>query len=173
MLKGKRIKRSVLKKLVAFLFALDLVLTLTLVINVKQKAIPTISETSPVQEAVIAPTVAENVDFTPVNELIVSEQKCLGKFKITWYCGCEECNGENANLDAHGQPLVEGVVASNDISQFTHILIDLGDGLQEYEVRDRMAERYTGMNCIDIYTTDHEFAMLNGVQYANVYLKQD
>lgn len=99
------------------------------------------------------------------------EPELLGNYRITWYCGCEECNGSNPGVDAHGTPLKYGVVASNEIPQFTHILININGELKEFEVRDRMAKQYDGKKCIDIYTNDHQEALDNGVIYANVYTK--
>lgn len=174
MLKGKRLKRSVLEKTILVLIAVIAVLSLFLVIE-KKKNINYLK--NPVETTLVddAHADVELAEMHPVDEILVNDYKkdYLGKFTITWYCGCEECNGENPNVDAHDTPLVEGVVACNDIAQFSHIYIDLGDGLQEFEVRDRMADRYTGKNHIDIYTTDHQKAILNGIAYADVYLKTE
>lgn len=106
----------------------------------------------------------------------------LGEYKLTAYCSCEKCCGYWTSirpLDEYGNPIVytanmsvakQGVTVAADTSVLpfdTKILIDG----HEYTVQDR-GGAIKG-NCIDIYFESHEEALQFGVQYKEIFLKEE
>lgn len=93
--------------------------------------------------------------------------KCLGNFKITYYCACEICCDVETGITATGTPVVEGqtiAVDPNVIPYGTKVIIgghvftaeDCGGAIKE--------------NRIDIYVNNHADALALGVANADVYL---
>jgi len=108
------------------------------------------------------------------------EPVLLETFRITAYCACEKCCGEWAKnrpggvvYGAAGIPLEAGVSAASPLPFGTVVEVE---GLGEYTVQDRPAkwviEKY-GENQLDIYFDNHEAACDFGLQYFNVYLKEE
>lgn len=98
-----------------------------------------------------------------------NERIYLGKFKITHYCACKKCCGENAQgITASGKRVEEGKTIAVDkkvIKMGSKVLID---GYGEYEAQDT-GSAIKG-NIIDVYVADHNQALQMGVVYKNVYL---
>lgn len=101
-------------------------------------------------------------------------------FRVTAYCACEKCCGEWAKnrpngvvYGAAGIELVAGVSAASPLPLGTVVEVE---GLGEYVVQDRPAkwviEKY-GENQLDIYFDSHEEACAFGLQYLNVYIKEE
>ena len=101
-------------------------------------------------------------------------------FRVTAYCACEKCCGEWAKnrpngvvYGAAGIELVAGVSAASPLPLGTVVEVE---GLGEYVVQDRPAkwviEKY-GENQLDIYFDNHEEACAFGLQYLNVYIKEE
>ena len=82
-------------------------------------------------------------------------------FTITYYCGCNICNGDWGSYDALGEPLAVGTIACNVLPLGTVVYID-GN---RYVVRDRLSSIYDGENRIDIYVEDHDLANELGIRY--------
>lgn len=82
-------------------------------------------------------------------------------FTITYYCGCDICNGSWGAYDALGEPLTVGTVACNVLPLGTIVYID-GN---KYVVRDRLSSIYDGENRIDIYVESHDLANELGIRY--------
>jgi len=82
-------------------------------------------------------------------------------YTITYYCGCDICNGSWGAYDALGNPLEVGTIACNTLPLGTIVYIDN----QEYVVRDRLSSIYDGENRIDIYVEDHQQALDLGIRY--------
>ena len=108
------------------------------------------------------------------------EPQLLGQFRVTAYCACEICCGEWAKnrpdgivYGAYGVELVAGVSCAATLPRGTVIEVE---GLGEYVVQDKIAkwvvEKY-GENQVDIYFDSHEAACEFGLQYVNVYLKEE
>lgn len=106
----------------------------------------------------------------------------LGEYRLTAYCACEKCCGSwasNRPLDENGKPIVytanqsiakQGVTVAADTSvlPFGTVLL-IGD--QEYIVQDR-GGAIKG-NRIDIYFESHEEALEFGVQYDEIFRKEN
>ncbi len=91
-------------------------------------------------------------------------------YTITYYCGCDICNGDWGSVDAYGQPLTIGTIACNTLPLGTIVNIH---GV-EYTVRDRLSSIYDGENRIDIYVESHEEALENGIEYGvEVFIQSD
>ena len=101
-------------------------------------------------------------------------------FRVTAYCACEKCCGEWAKnrpngvvYGAAGIELIAGVSAASPLPLGTVVEVE---GLGEYVVQDRPAkwviEKY-GENQLDIYFDNHEEACAFGLQYLNVYIKEE
>lgn len=101
-------------------------------------------------------------------------------FRVTAYCACEKCCGEWAKnrpngvvYGAAGIELVAGVSAASPLPLGTVVEVE---GLGKYVVQDRPAkwviEKY-GENQLDIYFDNHEEACAFGLQYLNVYIKEE
>lgn len=105
----------------------------------------------------------------------------LGTYRITAYCSCEQCCGKWAKnrpdgivYGAASIPLNAGVSCAAPTLPFgTKITVE---GLGDYVVQDRPAQwvidRF-GEEQIDIYFDSHSAAEAFGLQYLNVYLKED
>ncbi len=104
----------------------------------------------------------------------------LGTFRVTAYCPCEKCCGvwalnrpNGIVYGAAGIELKAGVSAASPLPFGTVVEVE---GLGEYTVQDRTAQWVVekfGENLIDIYCDTHEEAEAIGLQYLNVYLKED
>lgn len=92
-----------------------------------------------------------------------------GNFKLTFYCPCTSCCGENAQgITASGTAATEGRTVSADPSVLpigTHIYIE---GYGELVVEDT-GSAIKG-NVLDIYKTSHSDCLEAGVQYRDVYI---
>lgn len=98
----------------------------------------------------------------------VAEKVNLGKFRITHYCGCKQCNGKWAGYPTHsGRYPEDGVTIAVDNSQIPFgTWVDI-DG-HAYRADDTGAA--IKRNCIDIYVSSHEVALKKGVYYTDVYM---
>lgn len=120
--------------------------------------------------------IAEELELEPLYlsdyELPKETFKSLGTWRITFYCPCSKCNGKNAGYDCHGNKLVDGTIACNDLPQGTEVYINLDGVEKKYVVRDKMAKRFTGKNCIDIFVNvPHKLCQDYGVIYTEVLIK--
>lgn len=131
--------------------------------------------TEPIEEPKI---IATNV----INPVQMYKYTSLGDYKITAFCGCEECCGYWATIrpkDEDGQPIVytasgaiakQGVTVAADASIFPFGTVLLIDG-KEYTVQDR-GGLVDGKH-IDIYFDSHEEAIKHGVRYTEIYVKEN
>lgn len=131
--------------------------------------------TEPIEEPKI---IATNV----INPVQMYKYTSLGEYKISAYCACERCCGQWATIrptDENGQPIVytasgavakQGVTVAADASIFPFGTVLLIDG-KEYTVQDRggMVE---GKH-IDIYFDSHDEAIKHGVQFKEIYVKEN
>lgn len=121
-------------------------------------------------EAVVAEEPAE--EPKPVEEPMDEDEEELvyaGNFKLTFYCPCTSCCGENAQgITASGTVATEGRTVSADpniLPLGTRIYID---GYGELIVEDT-GSAING-NVLDIYLSDHNRCLEEGVQYKDVYI---
>ena len=103
--------------------------------------------------------------------------KCLGEYKVTAYCACEECCGEWAEnrefgkvIGAAGVELVPDYSIATDAKLLPYGTKIIMDG-KEYEAHDAGAA--VKGNCIDVYFDDHEIATQYGVQYKKIYVESE
>lgn len=102
------------------------------------------------------------------NQSITANGIDLGKFKITFYCACEQCSGGYGNNTATGTKCTEGRTIAVDPS-----VIPLGSEVFIEGFGSFVAEDTGGaikQNKIDIYLSDHDRCYSLGVANANVYL---
>ena len=106
---------------------------------------------------------------TVIDNSGANEREYLGKFKITHYCACKKCCGENAQgITASGKRVEEGKTIAVDtkvIKMGSKVYID---GYGEMEAQDT-GSAIKG-NIIDVYVADHNQALKMGVVYKDVYL---
>lgn len=104
-------------------------------------------------------------------EPICDEFESLGEYRISYYCGCEKCNGKWGNISATGKTLEEGMVATDPSIPFgTKLYINTDGVMKEYVVEDR-GGAIKG-NRIDIYVSDHKVANELGIVYTDVFIKK-
>ena len=95
----------------------------------------------------------------------------MGTFRLTFYCGCEQCcgehaadrpvneNGETIVYGAYGRELIAGYsCASNGFEDGTKLFLE---GFGEVQVDDRTSDwvhdKYVG-RVVDVYCNDHDEA---------------
>lgn len=104
-------------------------------------------------------------DIVPAGAEHIGES--LGLFTVTYYCACEICCGWwSGGPTASGvYPVADWTVAADPevLPMGTHIYING----HEYCVEDTGSG--VNGNHIDIYVTDHELAVNNGMGYAEVF----
>lgn len=96
------------------------------------------------------------------------ENKSLGTFKVTAYCGCSACCGKSNGITASGTKATEGRTIAADTSKYpfgTELVIDG----KTYVVEDR-GGAISG-NRIDVYFNSHSEALQWGVRYCEVKIK--
>ena len=118
------------------------------------------------------PTEEPKKEPKPVEEPMDEDEEELvyaGNFKLTFYCPCTSCCGENAQgITASGTVATEGRTVSADpniLPLGTRIYID---GYGELIVEDT-GSAING-NVLDIYLSDHNRCLEEGVQYKDVYI---
>ena len=157
---------------------LSLIMTaMALAVSVKEKALH-ISE----------PMDNEEPRFTVVDEveepLTYEEPELisLGEFKLTAYCSCSICCGRwahNRPVDEYGNEIVIGssgetltagysVAVDPTVIPYGTIIVING---KEYEAQD--CGGAIKDKRIDVYFDSHEEALEFGVQYAEVFVKED
>ena len=150
---------------------------LGLTVKAMGKATPPAPEAPPVAGEGLAPILTPEPTVEPT---ATPEPALLGTYRITAYCSCEKCCGEWAKnrpngvvYGAAGIELIAGVSAASPLPLGTVVEVE---GLGEYVVQDRPAkwviEKY-GENQLDIYFDNHEEACAFGLQYLNVYIKEE
>ena len=120
----------------------------------------------------------ETVEVKPTEPTIIS----LGEYKLTAYCSCEKCCGQwavNRPKNENGKPIIytanmsvakQGVTVAADTSVLPFGTVLLIDG-NEYIVQDR-GGAIKG-NRIDVYFESHEEALQFGVQYKEIFMKEE
>lgn len=117
------------------------------------------TEPAPTEEPLLNPEEYEqNIEEIDVDPTV---EGTWDIFTITYYCGCDICNGDYGSVDAYGEPLAVGTVACNVLPLGTVIYIRD----DRYVVKDRLSSIYDGENRIDIYVEDHEDALERGIEY--------
>ena len=118
------------------------------------------------------PTEEPKKEPKPVEEPMDEDEEELvyaGNFKLTFYCPCTSCCGENAQgITASGTVATEGRTVSADPSVLpigTHIYIE---GYGELVVEDT-GSAIKG-NVLDIFKNSHEACLQKGVEYRDVYI---
>lgn len=119
----------------------------------------------------------------PTEEVVPKEEPeyiSLGEFKLTAYCGCEECcghwaldrpvdeEGHQIVIGASGEQLIEGVSIAVDKEVIPYGSTVVING-REYIAHD--CGGAIKNNRIDVYFDNHQDALEFGVQYAEVYMK--
>lgn len=96
----------------------------------------------------------------------VETVECIGEFKITYYCGCDKCNGVWGNITYRGtipRPQHTIAVDPNVIPLDSKVIIE---GI-EYTAEDT-GNKIKG-NKIDVYVSSHEEALKKGTRTLKVY----
>jgi len=91
-----------------------------------------------------------------------------GVYKTTGYCPCRRCCGENADgITASGTHATQGrtVAAGREFPFGTQIMLNG----HIYAVEDRGVKN----GHIDVFYADHETAWNHGVQYVEVFVKEE
>ncbi len=121
---------------------------------------------------VYAPSYNRTVQYVPTAAIPASVQAngtLLGKYKLTFYCGCEQCCGKWSNgITSSGVTAAEGRTIAVDPS-----VIPIGSKVYIEGFGDFIAEDVGGAikgNKIDIYLNDHSRCNDLGVKYANVFV---
>lgn len=96
--------------------------------------------------------------------------RSLGEYRITAYCACNECT-DGDGLTALMKPPVEGRTVAVDPSAIPYGTVLLING-HEYVAEDSGIDWIEGKE-LDIYFESHEAAREFGVQWAEVYVKED
>lgn len=106
----------------------------------------------------------------PQEEPTKEPYKSLGIFKLTAYCACTYCCGKNDGITASGTQVVEGktIGADTDLLPFGTAVVING---HEYIVED-CGGSVKGKH-IDVYMESHDAAVKFGVQYAEVFIKDE
>lgn len=106
-----------------------------------------------------------------IESALLERAACIKNCKVTWYCPCEECNGNDWELAKDGSKLAPNVTCAVDpeiIPLGSDVLVDFGDGeLQYYRACD-IGSAITGAH-VDLCVGTHEEALRRGVQTAAVY----
>lgn len=98
---------------------------------VEDMGIKPLPSLSPVETAQLQPPAVEKVKYT------------TRSVKITYYCPCYKCNGNNLRRGLWGAYLREGMIASRDLARGTRVKIKN----RTYVVEDRCAKK----GVIDIF----------------------
>lgn len=121
-----------------------------------------------------ATVVCEHIYDTNVgmcNYVDVEEPKeiNLGKFKLTAYCSCKKCCGKTDGITATGTKAKQGrtIAVDTDVIPYGSKVMING---KEYVAED-CGGAIKG-NRIDVFFNNHTDALIFGVQYANVYIKE-
>ena len=106
-----------------------------------QKNAITIDEAPPINQ------ISEALDEQDANG---HQMEYLGEFRLTYYCPCAKCNGNNKAIDRQGNPLAWGTVAVDPkvITLGTQLVIDGYDAV--FTARDTGGKWVQG-NHIDIF----------------------
>lgn len=101
----------------------------------------------------------------------------LGEYRLTAYCSCSSCCGVWAEnrpdgivYGASGQELKGGYSVAVDTSVIPYGTVLVING-QEYEAMD--CGGAVNGNHIDIYFSNHEEAVAFGLQYAEVFIREE
>ena len=92
----------------------------------------------------------------------------IGKYKITYYCACEQCCGKNDGITASGEKVQEGITVAADTSKLpfgTKIYIQ---GIGWRTVQDKGGA--VKGNKLDIYISSHNDPMPYNVQSLDVWV---
>lgn len=103
-----------------------------------------------------------------IDNLTQSKVFYVGKYKITYYCACEQCCGKTNGITASGVKAKEGVTVAADTSKLpfgTRIYIK---GIGWRTVQDR-GGAIKG-NRLDIYISSHNNPMPYNVQNLDVWM---
>lgn len=100
----------------------------------------------------------------------ITKVKEVGTCKVTFYCQCQRCNGNNDKVAKDGsalEPFVTCAVDPSVIPLGSEVFVDFGDGnVWTLEARDT-GSAIKG-NVIDICVNTHEQALQLGVMKASV-----
>lgn len=92
----------------------------------------------------------------------------IGKYKITYYCACEQCCGKTDGITASGAKVQEGVTVAADTSLPFGANIYIS-GIGWRTVQDR-GEAVKG-NILDIYIPSHDSPMPYNTQNLDVWVE--
>ncbi|WNX83638.1 3D domain-containing protein [Agathobaculum sp. NTUH-O15-33] len=118
-------------------------------------------------DPIAAKTVAYSSSLT-ADSVVKNNATSLGNYKLTFYCPCAICNGNDSGKTASGTYAEEGRTIAVDSS-----IIPLGSRVYIDGYGVFIAEDTGGAiksNKIDVFVGSHERAYDLGVSYADVYL---
>lgn len=117
------------------------------------------------------PTYGGTVQYSSAksaSEVITSNGRLLGSYKLTFYCPCTKCSGQWGTGTYSGVRAVEGRTIAVDPNK-----IPIGSRVFIEGYGDFIAEDVGGAikgNKIDVYLNSHSRCYDLGVQYANIYI---
>jgi 3D (Asp-Asp-Asp) domain-containing protein len=141
------------------------------------------------EQPVIVAEVPQKDVIVPARDLTVErftdpvveapEDISLGEFKITHFCACTECCGKAEDdpwygITATGTRVEEGRTIAVDpkvIPYGTEVTICYADGTEHTYTAEDCGGAIKG-NRIDVYMDSHEEALVEGVKYGEVYIKE-
>lgn len=141
-------------------------------------------EEEPVHTVVIHEAKAEVEVAVPeetvpeVEEVEVEEEPkfvSLGEFKITHYCPCSKCCGKWADgITSTGTTATEGRTIAVDPSVIpygTEVVIRYENGTESVYIAEDCGGSIK-KNRIDVFMNSHEAALVEGVKYGEVFVKE-
>ena len=158
-----------MNKLISIIFTIGLLIISSNMSEIKRGADVEIEKSIPVTVSVLEPLEVseEELPIEVEPEVEEPDDRYLGNFKITYYCGCHSCSDDWGTMTATGVTAKEGRTIAVDpkvISYGTKVLIN---------GREYVAEDCGGAikgNRIDIFMDSHERARKAGVDYFDVYI---
>ena len=121
------------------------------------------------QEEIVSPPIIEEEIVIPeeaIEEEELPQKESLGFFKLTAYCSCTKCCGNNLGITASGTKVTAGRTISAPSNFAFGTKIEINGHI--YVVEDR-GSAIRG-NRIDIYFNSHQEALAFGVQNREVFL---
>lgn len=112
-----------------------------------------------------------SIEEMEIEEVEQPTMKNLGTFFLTAYCPCKKCTDDGDGITASGTVATEGrtIAVDPNVIPYGTVLIING---HEYVAEDSGIGWIEGKE-LDIYFESHEAAREFGVQWAEVYVKED
>lgn len=136
--------------------------------QVKEITISEISNCAGVHASINSEVVTVADNDIPTTQ---SESNSIGTFKLTAYCSCKKCTTDGDGITASGTVATQGrtIAVDPDVIPYGTVVIING---REYVAEDSGGKWIQG-NEIDIFFVNHEEAIAFGIQYAEIFIKEN